>query len=178
MSLIQPGQGKRIFMQEVCPRDGLQNETVFVETPDKIALIDRLSLCGFAKVEVTSFTSPKAIPALRDAEAVMKGIKRVAGVEYSVLVPNLRGAERAMACNINEANLVMSCSESHNNTNLRMGREASFNQLKQVISEISGSPVAVNVSLSAAFGCPFEGDVPEKDVLGFVDRFAGLGVRG
>lgn len=178
MSTIHQGEGKRIFMQEVCPRDGLQNEAVFVETADKIALIDRLSLCGFAKVEVTSFTSPKAIPALRDAEAVMKGIQKVAGVEYSVLVPNMRGAERAIACNIDEANLVMSCSESHNNTNLRMGCEASFKQLKQVIGEIQGTSVAVNVSLSAAFGCPFEGDVPEKIVLCFVERFAGLGARG
>lgn len=169
---------KRVYIQEVCPRDGLQNEAVFVATQDKITLIDRLSRCGFAKVEVTSFTSPKAIPALRDAEAVMNGIHRVAGVEYSVLVPNLRGAERAMACRIDEANLVMSMSESHNRTNLRMGREESFIQLSQVIAELRHTAVAINVSLSAAFGCPFEGDVPQNTVLGFIDRFASLGVRG
>ncbi|WP_277977954.1 hydroxymethylglutaryl-CoA lyase [Pantoea endophytica] len=178
MSNLKTGGGKRIFMQEVCPRDGLQNEAVFVPTAEKIALVNRLSQCGFAKVEVTSFTSPKAIPALSDAEEVMKGIRRTEGVEYSVLVPNMRGAERAMACQIDEANLVMSASESHNFTNLRMGREASFNQLSQVIAEIKGSEVAINVSLSAAFGCPFEGDVPENSVMNFIDRFASLGVRG
>lgn len=169
---------RRIYIQEVSPRDGLQNESVFVDTQDKIALIDRLSQCGFAKVEVTSLTSPRAIPALKDAEVVMRGIRREAGVEYSVLVPNLRGAERAMACRIDEANLVMSASESHNNTNLRMSREASFLQLHQVIRELSNTPAAINVSLSAAFGCPFEGEVPEKTVLNLVDRFASLGVRG
>lgn len=169
---------RRIYIQEVCPRDGLQNEAIFVATQDKIALIDRLSQCGFAKVEVTSFTSPKAIPALKDAEAVMNGIRRIAGVEYSVLVPNLRGAERAMACRIDEANLVMSASESHNNTNLRMSREASFRQLSQVIDELSNTAVAINISLSAVFGCPFEGDIPESTVLDFVGRFASLGVRG
>ncbi len=178
MTQERPSSGKRIYLQEVCPRDGLQNEAVFVATEDKIALIDRLSQCGFAKIEVTSFTSPKAIPALRDAEAVMKGIRRHPDVEYSVLVPNLRGAERAMACDIDEANLVMSASESHNLTNLRMAREASFSQLRQVISELRGSAVAINVSLSAAFGCPFEGDVAADTVMRFIDRFASQGVRG
>ena len=170
--------GKRIYMQEVCPRDGLQNEKTFVATEDKIALIDRLSRCGFAKVEVTSFTSPKAIPALRDAEQVMQGIRRHPGVEYSVLVPNLRGAERAMACRIDEANLVMSCSESHNLSNLRMGREASAAQLSQVIQELKGAPVAINISLSAAFGCPFEGDVAENTVMRLIDGFARQDIRG
>lgn len=178
MTLQLQSPSGRIYIQEVCPRDGLQNESTFVETQDKIAIINRLSQCGFAKVEVTSFTSPKAIPALKDAEAVMNGIHRVSGVEYSVLVPNLRGAERAMACQIDEANLVMSASESHNTTNLRMSRDASFAQLSQVINELNKTPVAINVSLSAAFGCPFEGDVPQNTVLNFVERFANLGVRG
>lgn len=142
----------RIYIQEVCPRDGLQNESVFVKTQDKIRLVDQLSRCGFAKIEVTSFTSPKAIPALKDAETVMNGIRREPGVEYSVLVPNLQGAERAMACRIDEANLVMSASESHNATNLRMGREASFLQLSHFrtvsdniinYSQVSGLSMAI-----------------------------------
>jgi hydroxymethylglutaryl-CoA lyase len=169
---------KRLFMQEVATRDGFQNEKTFIETRQKIALIDELSLCGYAKIEVTSFTSPKAIPALRDAEAVMAGIKRQPGVEYTVLVPNVRGAERALGCGIDEANLVMSVSEPHNRSNMRMTREQSFAQLKDVVRVIGNGPVAVNVSLSTVFGCPMQGDVPSEDILGWVERFAGLGVRG
>jgi isopropylmalate/homocitrate/citramalate synthase len=169
---------KRLFMQEVATRDGFQNEKTFIETHDKIALIDALSLCGYAKIEVTSFTSPKAIPALRDAEAVMAGIRRQPGVEYTVLVPNVRGAERALGCGIDEANLVMSVSEPHNRSNLRMTREQSFAQLKDVVGVIGSGPVAVNVSLSTVFGCPMQGDVPADEVLGWVERFANLGVRG
>jgi len=169
---------KRLFLQEVATRDGFQNEKTFIETEQKIALIDELSLCGYAKIEVTSFTSPKAIPALRDAEAVMAGIKRQRGVEYTVLVPNVRGAERTLGCGIDEANLVMSVSESHNRSNLRMTREQSFAQLRDVVGVIGNGPVAVNVSLSTVFGCPMQGDVPSQDILGWVERFAGLGVRG
>lgn len=169
---------KRLFMQEVATRDGFQNEKTFIQTDDKIALINELSQCGYAKIEVTSFTSPKAIPALRDAEAVMAGIARQPGVEYTVLVPNVRGAERALGCGIDEANLVMSVSEPHNRSNLRMTREQSFSQLKDVVGVIGTGPVAVNVSLSTVFGCPMQGDVPSADVLGFVERFAALGVRG
>jgi hydroxymethylglutaryl-CoA lyase len=169
---------KRLFMQEVATRDGFQNEKTFIETEDKIALINDLSQCGYAKIEVTSFTSPKAIPALRDAEAVMAGIERNPAIEYTVLVPNVRGAERALGCGIDEANLVMSVSEPHNRSNLRMTREQSFAQLKDVVGVIGRGPVAVNVSLSTVFGCPMQGDVPMEDVLGWVDRFAALGVRG
>ena len=171
-------KGKRLHINEVATRDGFQNETVFIDTDDKIALIDRLSACGYAKIEVTSFTSPKAIPALRDAEAVMHGIERVPGVVYTVLVPNVRGAERALSCNVDEVNLVMSVSETHNRTNLRMTREQSFAQLRDVIDAVRGTGVAINVSLSTAMGCPMEGDVPVEDVLGWMRRFAGLGVQG
>ena len=169
---------KRLFMQEVATRDGFQNEKNFIQTEDKISLINELSQCGYAKIEVTSFTSPKAIPALRDAEAVMAGIARQPGVEYTVLVPNVRGAERALGCGIDEANLVMSVSEPHNRSNLRMTREQSITQLKDVVAVIGSGPVAVNVSLSTVFGCPMQGDVPSADVLRFVERFAALGVRG
>jgi hydroxymethylglutaryl-CoA lyase len=167
----------RIFMQEVATRDGFQNEAQFIETEDKVRVIDALSLCGFAKIEVTSFTSPKAIPALRDAEQVMHQITRQPGVEYTVLVPNVRGAERALTCGIDEANLVMSMSETHNRSNLRMTREQSFAQLEQVISAISGSHVAINISLSTTFGCPMEGDVSEDEVMRWLERFANLGVK-
>jgi len=167
----------RIHFNEVVTRDGFQNEPAFVETDAKVALIDALSDCGYAKIEVTSFTSAKAIPMLRDAEEVMGRIRRVPGVETTVLVPNLRGAERALECRADELNLVMSTSETHNLANLRMPREKSFAGLSDVIALAAGK-VPVNVSLSTSFGCPMEGDVPLDEVLRWADRFAAQGVRG
>jgi hydroxymethylglutaryl-CoA lyase len=167
----------RIYFNEVATRDGFQIEPHFIPTDQKIELIDALSQCGYAKVEVTSFTSPKAIPMLKDAEEVMSRIQRNPKVEYSVLVPNLRGAQRALDSKADELNLVMSTSETHNRSNLRMGREESFSALREVIEFINGR-IPINVSLSTAFGCPMEGDVPQDVVLNYVSRFNDLGVRG
>lgn len=165
------GAGKRIHMQEVGTRDGLQAESAFVATEDKIALVDALSDAGLAKIEVTAFVSPKAIPALRDAEIVLREIRRVPGVVYSALVPNVRGAERAVESRADELNLVMSASESHNLSNLRMTREQSFAALAEVAALARQAGVAVNISLSCAFGCPMEGDVDPRGVLDWCDRF-------
>jgi hydroxymethylglutaryl-CoA lyase len=169
---------RRLFIQEVGPRDGFQNEAWFISTADKIALINTLSLCGLAKIEVTSFTSPKAIPVLADADAVMRGLRRQRGVVYTALVPNLRGAERAIAAGTDELNLVMSASETHNLLNLRMTREQSVARLLDVVGLAQGAGVALNVSLSTSFGCPMEGAVPEAVVLGFAERFLNRGVAG
>jgi hydroxymethylglutaryl-CoA lyase len=167
----------RIYFNDVVTRDGFQIEPNFIPTEDKVRLIDAMSQCGFAKIEVTSFTSPKAIPMLRDAEEVMGKIRRVPGVEYTVLVPNLRGAERALESRADEFNLVMSTSETHNLANLRMTREKSFAGLAEVIKYVDGK-TPINISLSTAFGCPMEGDVPQEVVEQFCQRFADLGVRG
>lgn len=168
---------KRIYFNEVVTRDGFQIEPDFIPTDTKVTLVDALSECGYAKIEVTSFTSPKAIPMLRDAEEVMGRIRRIAGVEYTVLVPNLRGAERALESRADELNLVMSTSETHNLANLRMPREKSFSALEEVIRHVDGR-TPINVSLSTCFGCPMEGDVPQAEVLRWAARFANLGVRG
>ena len=168
---------KRIYFHEVVTRDGFQMEPDFVPTDDKVALIDALSTCGYAKIEATSFVSPKAIPMLRDADEVMGRIRRVPGVEYTVLVPNLRGAERAFEAKADELNLVMSMSETHNMANLRMTMAQSFAALSEIIKRAEGL-AAVNVSLSTAFGCPMEGDVAQAVVLGYAQRFADAGVRG
>ncbi len=167
----------RIYFNEVVTRDGFQIEPNFISTDAKVALIDALSLCGYAKIEATSFTSPKAIPMLRDADEVMGRIQRVPGVEYTALVPNLRGAERAMEAKADELNLVMSTSETHNLANLRMTRAQSFAALAGVVRYVDGQ-APINVSLSTCFGCPMEGDVALADVLGVARRFADLGVRG
>lgn len=173
MTTLWDGAGRRIYMQEVGTRDGLQAEAVFVPTAEKIALVDRLSRAGMAKIEVTAFVSPKAIPALADAQEVMLGIERVPGVIYSALVPNVRGAERAIASRVDELNLVMSASESHNLSNLRMTRAQSFAALCEVAALARQARLAVNISLSCSFGCPMEGDVAQDTVLAWCARFIG-----
>lgn len=164
------GAGRRIHMQEVGPRDGLQVEERFVDTAEKIALVDALADAGLAKIEVTSFVSPKAIPQLRDADTVLRGIRRVPGVVYAALVPNVRGAERAIESGADELNLVMSASASHNLANLRMTQAQSFATLAETAALARGAGVAVNVSLSCSFGCPMEGDVAEDAVLDWCAR--------
>ncbi len=168
---------RRIHIHDVSMRDGLQIEPVFVPTEEKIALLNALSRSGVSKIEATSFTSPKAIPALRDAELVMKGIERTAGVKYVCLAPNMRGAERALDCGVDEINLVMSASETHNLANTRMTRQQSAAVLAQIIDEMSDQ-VDVNVSISTAFGCPMEGNVPAEEVLRLGDFFAERGAQG
>jgi hydroxymethylglutaryl-CoA lyase len=172
------GRGKRIEVCEVTTRDGFQIEPAFVPTEAKVALIDGLSGTGLSKIEVTSFASPKAIPNLRDAEEVFRGITRVPGVAYSCLVPNRRGAERALAARADEINLVMSVSETHNLANLRMTREQSGAELSETIRAVRGSGVAVNASLSTCFGCPMEGPVAEADVWRWSERLLAAGAGG
>lgn len=177
-STVWSGAGKRIYMQEVGTRDGLQVEAAFVPSEQKIALVDALSDAGIAKIEVTAFVSPKAIPALRDAERVLREVKRKPGVVYSALVPNVRGAERALESRADELNLVMSATESHNLSNLRMTREQSIAALAEVAASVQGK-AAVNVSLSCSFGCPMEGDVSAVTVLDWCARYVEqMGVRG
>jgi hydroxymethylglutaryl-CoA lyase len=175
---LQVANGKKLYIQEVAPRDGFQNEKKFIDTDQKVAFVDRLSDAGYAKIEVTSFTSPKAIPALLDAEEVMHRIRRNPDVVYTALVPNVRGAERAMECKVDEINLVMSASETHNRVNLRMTRAQSLAQLADVIASVSSERVAINVSLSTVFGCPMEGDIDSYQVFELVGRFATLGAHG
>jgi hydroxymethylglutaryl-CoA lyase len=173
------GGGRRIHLQEVGLRDGLQAECRFVPTPDKIALANMLSGAGLAKIEASSFVSPRAVPVLADAVDVFSGIERRLDVVYSALVPNLRGAERAVAAGVDEMNLVMSASESHNLSNLRMTRAQSFAGLAEVATLAHHHGARVNVSLSCSFGCPMEGEVTREQVLGWCDRFIGeLGVHG
>lgn len=168
----------QLEINEVAPRDGFQIETAFIPTEDKIGLIDALSATGLARIEATSFVSPKAVPNLRDAADVVRGIKRYPEVGITVLVPNVKGAERALACQLDEINLVMSASDSHSLANLRMTPEHSLAQFTEILKMARGSDVFVNASLSTSFGCPFEGVVPEARVFDLVDKMLALGVNG
>lgn len=165
-------------MQEVAVRDGFQIEPRFIPTEEKIALVDALSRTGLAKIEVTSFVSPRAVPNLRDAEEVMRGIRRQPGVLYTALVPNLRGAERALAAGADELNLVMSATESHNQANLNRSTAQSLEGFAEIMQAARGSRASVNGSISCSFGCPFEGEVPEERVLHIAERYLELGFRG
>ncbi|OCX20483.1 hydroxymethylglutaryl-CoA lyase [Pseudomonas graminis] len=169
---------QRLIVQEVSPRDGLQIEPTWVDTADKIALIDQLSLAGFSRIEAGSFVSPKAIPALRDGDEVFRGIRRQPGVTYVALIPNLRGAQRALDAGADELNLVMSASQTHNRANMRMGCEQSLAAFADVVSLASGTGLSLNGSIATTFGCPFEGRIDEDRVLEIVDAYLALGMHG
>jgi hydroxymethylglutaryl-CoA lyase len=169
---------QRVYVQEVGVRDGFQSEPNFVPTDVKVALIDELSQTGLAKIEVTAFVSPKAVPAMRDAAEVLARIKRVPRITYTALVPNARGAADAVAGKVDEINIFMSASESHNLANVNKTTEASFEAFKEVMQLVADTDIAVNGTISTSFGCPFEGDVPPQRVLHFVGRYLELGVSG
>jgi len=166
-----------LVVQEVAPRDGLQIEKQWVETEDKIALIDALSACGFSRIEAGSFVSPKAIPALRDGDAVFNGIRRGRGVIYVALVPNAKGAERALAAGADELNLVMSASETHNRANMRMSCESSLAGFGDVVRLASGK-ASLNATVATAFGCPFEGRIDEERVVSIARTYREMGIDG
>ncbi|CAI2795709.1 MULTISPECIES: hydroxymethylglutaryl-CoA lyase [Pseudomonas fluorescens group] len=167
-----------LIVQEVSPRDGLQIEPTWVETQDKIALIDQLSLAGFSRIEAGSFVSPKAIPALRDGEQVFQGIERKPGVIYVALIPNLKGAQRAIESRADELNLVMSASQTHNLANMRMRCEASLAAFGDITRFAADHPVRLNGSIATTFGCPFEGKIDEDRVLQIVEAYQALGITG
>ena len=164
------------YVHEVVARDGLQIEAQFVPTERKVELIDALSETGLAKIEVTSFVSPKAVPNLRDAETVMASIKRNPSVKYVALIANLKGAERAIAARADEVNLVVSVSETHNRANVRRSTDASFEGFSEIMRELERTGIAVAGALSTAFGCPFEGGQSPARVMQFVGRYVELGV--
>lgn len=168
----------RIHIQEVAPRDGFQIEPRWVETADKIAFINAVARTGVSKVEVSSFVSPKAVPMLRDADEVFRGIVRVPGVVYVALIPNARGAERAIEAGVDEFNFVMSASESHNRANMRMSTAQSLDALRGIMDLTRGVAVSKHASLATSFGCPFEGKVALDRVLDFVARYLELGITG
>lgn len=170
--------GDPLIVQEVSPRDGLQIEPTWVETVDKIALIDQLSLVGFSRIEAGSFVSPKAIPALRDGEQVFQGIARKPGVIYVALIPNLKGAQRAVESRADELNLVMSASQTHNLANMRMRCEASLAAFGDIVRFAADHAVRLNGSIATTFGCPFEGKIDEDRVLQIVDAYQALGIQG
>ncbi|HEV7754540.1 MAG TPA: hydroxymethylglutaryl-CoA lyase, partial [Mycobacteriales bacterium] len=164
----------KVSLREVGPRDGLQNEAP-VPTADKIALLDALGQTGVRRIEAVSFVHPRAIPQMADAEEVWAGAKRNADVAYSALVPNARGAERALAAGFTELEVVVSASDTHNRKNINRSTEESLDGIAELIGTVHGAGGTVEVIVSTSFGCPYEGEVATSRVVSVVDRAAAAG---
>ncbi len=170
----------RLYINDVAVRDGFQIEKRFVPTATKIELVNQLSRTGLHKIEATSFVSPKAVPALADANDVLAGIDRVPGVVYVALVPNIRGVRNAADApkKPDEVNAVVSASETHNRANINRTHEQSLGELPEMVKGAHAAGMKITMSLSTTFGCPFEGHVHEDVVLDFVGCFRELGFDG
>lgn len=172
-----PSLPRAVSICEVGPRDGLQDEAP-VPTEGKIALVDALSATGISRIEVASFVHPKAIPAMADAEAVWAGIARNPQVRYSALVPNTRGAQRALDVGITEVNVVVSASETHNKANVRRTVAESLDDIAEIIERVHEARGRCRVTISTAWGCPYEGEVPESRVVDIARRVIADGADG
>lgn len=168
---------RAVSICEVGPRDGLQDEAP-IPTEGKIALVDALSATGISRIEVASFVHPKAIPAMADAEAVWAGIARNPQVRYSALVPNTRGAQRALDVGITEVNVVVSASETHNKANVRRTVAESLDDIAEIIERVHEARGRCRVTISTAWGCPYEGEVPESRVVDIARRVIADGADG
>jgi hydroxymethylglutaryl-CoA lyase len=159
----------RISVREVGPRDGLQNEDP-VPTAAKVELINRLSATGVRRIEAVSFVRPDAIPQMADADEVWHEIERVPEVRYSALVPNLRGAARALDSGFTEIEAVVSASDTHNRKNVNRSTEQSLDDIASIIEQAHARGVTSQVIVSTAWGCPYEGDVPVERVVRVAGR--------
>jgi len=168
---------ERVTMCEVGTRDGFQIEPDFIPTEQKVEVVDRLSAAGLPRIEVTSFVHPKAVPQLRDAEEVMARIRRRPGTRYAALVPNEKGAVRAIEAGVNAIHTVLSASESHNLANVNMTIAESLDRLGAVLRVAAAAKLHVACGISTSFGCPFEGDVPLAQLERVVGRLIEMGAR-
>lgn len=166
-----------VRIREVGPRDGFQNEPETIPTAEKVRLIDMLSGCGLRRLEVTSFVRPDVIPQLADAEQVLAAARRREGVSFSVLIPNERGLERALAQRgrFDEINVFVSASETHNRRNVNRSIEDSLAGLERTLAAAREAGLRCEGVISVAFGCPYEGAVPPERVFAIAERLAAAG---
>ena len=158
---------KTVSIFEVCPRDGLQPEPVFIPTEKKIELVNRLTDAGCTRIEATSFVHPKWVPQMADARAVLAGIRRKPGVTYSALIPNMRGLELAIEAGLEEVVTIVSTSESHNRKNLNCAPEETLRQIEEINRVARQNNVRVRSYIATVFGCPIEGAMPPEKALEF-----------
>ena len=166
-----------VRIREVGPRDGFQNEPEVIPTAQKVRLIGMLAATGLRRLEVTSFVRPDVIPQLADAERVLTSIERAEGVAYSVLIPNEKGLDRALAHRdrFDEVNLFLSASETHNRENVNRSIAESLEGLERVIARANSEGLRCEGVISVSFGCPYEGEVPPDRVFGIAERLAAAG---
>src|SRR3954468_16621666 len=160
---------KSVSIREVAPRDGLQNEEP-VPTESKVRLIDALSETGVRRIEAVSFVHPKAIPQMADADEVWATVRKNPDVRYSALIPNTRGAQRAIAAGFREIEVVVSASDTHNRRNLNRSTEESVSDIAALIPLVHAAGATLEVIVATSFGCPFEGDIDPDRVAGIVAR--------
>jgi len=161
---------------EVGPRDGLQNEKVLLSTEQKIQFINMLAEAGLPVVEATSFVSPRAIPQLSDASAVMAGLTRFSTTEYPVLVPNLKGMERALAAGVRSVAVFTAASESFTRHNINATIAESLANFRPVVALAQQEGVPVRGYISTVFGCPYEGAVAPQQVLTVAQALIEMGI--
>ncbi|MDR5755721.1 hydroxymethylglutaryl-CoA lyase [Caballeronia sp. LZ035] len=165
----------KVKIVEVGPRDGLQNEKEFVPTETKIELVDRLARAGLVNVETTSFVSPKWVPQMADASAVMAGIERRPGTIYSVLTPNMRGFEGALEAKADEIVIFGAASEAFSQKNINCSIAESVARFEPVARAAKEAGILLRGSVSCALGCPYQGEVSIASVVDVVERFKALG---
>lgn len=160
---------------DVSPRDGLQSQPALVSTEDKLALINRLLDAGVRRMEVASFVNPKRVPQMADAEQVVSGLPQRDDARFIGLVLNLRGFERAAACGIGEINCAVVASDAFNQRNQGATTEETMAVIEALTRQAQAASMDMGVTISAAFGCPFEGEVPRERVARLAQRLAALG---
>ena len=175
-SRILPGFPKKVSVIDVGPRDGLQSEPAYVSASDKVALVNGLIDAGVRHLEVTSFVSPRAVPQMRDAAEVLNGIDRSKGAVLTALVPNEKGAERAVEAGVDAMVVFMSASESHNLKNVNRTRDQSLAGFKSICRIAEAAKIDVYGAIATSFGCPFEGDVPVADVVEIARAYRDMGI--
>jgi hydroxymethylglutaryl-CoA lyase len=166
----------RVSILDVGPRDGLQNEKQQVLTEHKVELVERLQATGLRAIEVTSFVSPKWVPQMADNAAVMAGVRRLAGVRYSVLTPNMKGFESALASKPDEIVVFGAASEAFSQRNINCSIEESIQRFGPVVEAAHAHRINVRGAISCTVGCPYQGDVSADDVERVVKLMKGIGV--
>ena len=166
---------EKIQIVEVGPRDGLQNEKEWVPTETKISLIEKLADAGLTKIEATSFVSPKWVPQLKDAHEVFTGIKRISGVSYPVLTPNMKGFERALEADAKEIAVFSAASEAFTQKNTNCSIEESINRFLPVLAEAKKTNIPVRGYISCVLGCPYQGNVAVEDVVNLAAKMTEMG---
>ena len=165
-----------IRVAEVGPRDGLQSLGKWIETDAKVAMIDRLSAAGLPVIEVTGFVHPKTIPTLRDAEEVCARIQRRPGTTYRALVPNARGAERALASHLDELLGLITVSETYLRKNQNMTTDEAVEQAAAAFRIADGAGLGFVMAVGVALWCTYEGTIPDERTLALVARLRGAGI--